>query len=80
MAMMPPFDPLVEHQTDQEGGAQSPEIHYVSSGEADEEDRVTSLDKLAIVAAIGVAQLIRLAIIFGAVGIVILIFFIGSKL
>lgn len=54
------------------------EFEYVDKSEASDEDRVTVMDKLAIVGAVAMAQLIRLFIIFAAVGIIILIIFIGS--
>ena len=82
MAVMPPFDPLSERQGESKDAGQQvdPEFRYVSEWEAGDEDRVTWLDKLAIVGAVAVAQLVRLGIILAAVGIIVLVFFIGSKL
>lgn len=78
MAILPPFDPSPTGR----GGQSSldDDVEYVSQNEAYEEDRVTFLDKLAIFGAIAVAQLIRLGIIAAAVGIIVLVIFIGSKI
>jgi hypothetical protein len=82
MAVMPPFDPISERQGESTDAGQQvdPEFRYVSEWEAGDEDRVTFLDKLAIVGAVAVAQLVRLGIIFAAIGIIVLFFFLGSKL
>lgn len=78
--MIPPFDP--NQAPDQPGidpkkaqSSDSSEVRYVMASEAAAEDKMTMADKMAIMAGIGCAQLIRLFIIFGAVGILILVIF-----
>ena len=74
MAIIPPVGP--SSPPDREGEGQDPDFYYVTHRDATEEDRVTVLDKMAMVAAYGLAQLIRLFIIFAAIGLIILVIFI----
>jgi hypothetical protein len=80
MSMMPPFDTglsqdIVEGGTSQGAGA----LQYVPAGEATEDDRLSFGDRLAIIGAIILAQLIRLAIIAAAVALIVLVIFLASK-
>jgi hypothetical protein len=75
--MMPPFDP--DQKPERLGidpvksqASDTSEVRYVMASEASGEDRMTLGDKMAILAGIGCAQLIRFVIIFGAIGILIL--------
>jgi hypothetical protein len=81
VAMMPPgpggqFD---DHR-DLTQTSETPDFYYVAPGEAKEDDKVTWQDKVAIMAALGLAQLIRLFIIFAAFGLIALFFVIASHL
>jgi hypothetical protein len=79
---LPPYDPNLKPpapKLDPTGRQEpEPEYRYVTMSEAHEDDRMTALDKLSVVAAIGCAQLVRLLIVFGAIGIIILVIWIGS--
>lgn len=77
MAIIPPAGPSSPLDDDQTAG-QDPDFYYVSRSEATDDDKVTWLDKLAIVGAVAFAQLIRLFIIFAAVGIIVLVIFIAQ--
>lgn len=80
--MMPPYDPVSPPDMDRELGRDQHEtdLRYLGEWEATDEDKLTFADRLAIVAGLAAAQLIRLLIIAAAVGLVILVIFIGSKL
>ncbi len=82
MAVLPPYDPNLkpdEPDLDPTGRRQAePDVKYVMASEAAPEDRMTAIDKMAVVAAIGCAQFIRLLIIAAAIGLIILVFFVVS--
>jgi hypothetical protein len=83
--MMPPYDPSqnpdrpgidpVKAQTSHQS-----EVRYMMKSEASADDRMTFGDKMAIAAGIGCAQLIRFFIIFGAIGLLILVVFLVTHL
>jgi hypothetical protein len=50
------------------------------ASEASSEDKMTIGDKMAIAAGIGCAQLLRFVIIFGAIGLLILVIFLVTHL
>lgn len=82
--MLPPYDPNLkpdEPQLDPTGRqAPEPDIRYVTSSEANPDDRMTFLDKMALMAGIGCAQFLRLLIIAAAVGIIFLVIFLVTHL
>ncbi len=84
MAIVPPFDPNQKPEGpeyEQMGSRGStPQIEYVTRAEARPEDKVTFADHMALLAAVGCAQAIRLLIVFAAVGIIVLVIFLVSHL
>lgn len=83
--MMPPYDPSqnpdrpgidpVKSQTSDRS-----EVRYMMASEASSDDKMTIGDKMAIAAGIGCAQLLRFLIIFGAIGLLILVIFLVTHL
>jgi hypothetical protein len=57
-----------------------PELRYVTASEATPEDRVTALDKMAMLAGIGCAQFLRLLILVAAVALVFVLLYLLSHL
>ncbi|GEM_PF-6500215 len=84
MAILPPYDPNLKPggpDLDPTGrAAPEPDVRYVTSEEAAPEDRLTYLDRMALMAGIGCAQFLRLMIIFAAFGILFLVIFLVSHL
>jgi hypothetical protein len=83
--MMPPYDPI--QNPDRPGidpvksqASDPSEVRYMMASEASADDRMTIGDKMAIAAGIGCAQLIRFFIIFGAVGLLLLVVFLMTHL
>jgi len=80
MSILPPVGPSSAADRDDSLIGQTPDMYYVSAKEATDDDKVTWMDKLAIVGAVAFAQLIRLGIIFAAIGIIILVIFIAQHI
>lgn len=78
MSTLPPVGPSTPIGDRDNPADPEPRVRYVSPADAADEDRMTVLDKAAVVAALGVAQLIRLFIIFGAVGLIVLVIFVAQ--